>query len=183
MPFSVLFVCTGNSCRSPMAEGMLRSMLPAERDDIEVGSAGTAGIDGMPATPEAVEVCLGHGIDISEHSSRGLTRELIDDSDLIFALADHHLATVSEIAPGARTRSYLLSQFADGSEEDVPDPIGAPVEEYERVYRMMDGYLRDSLPRVLMLADRKTAGAGDRPGPGRAETGGAGPGRTETEAA
>jgi len=141
-----------------MAEGILRSMLPSDRDDVEVRSAGTAGIDGMPATKEAIEVAAAHGVDISGHASTALTRELLGRSDLVLALAAHHLGSVTDIDPGVRTRSYLLSEFADGSQEDVPDPIGASVAEYEKVYDMIERYLRDSLGRVVMLADRKAGG-------------------------
>jgi len=142
-----------------MAEGMLRSMVK-ERDDVEVGSAGTAGIDGMPATREAVAVSIEHGVDISLHRSRGLTEELLTDADLVFALADHHLTAITEMDAGARKKSYLLSEFADGSQEDVPDPIGAGEDEYERVYGMLERFLSASLGRILMLAERKAARAG-----------------------
>ncbi len=157
MAFNVLFVCTGNSCRSPMAEGILRSLV-TDRSDVAAVSAGTAGIDGMPATPEAIEVAAGRGIDIYGHRSRGITRPIIDDADLIFALAEHHIAEILEVEPGVRTRTYLLSEFADGTQVDVPDPIGAPRREYEAVFEQMHVYIEESLSRILMLADRKTEG-------------------------
>ena len=138
-----------------MAEGILRAMLPASRSDIEVGSAGTMGISGMPATDEAVEVTRDHGIDISAHRSRGLDEELATGADLIFALAEHHLGEILDTADGLRTRSYLLSEFADGTQNDVPDPIGAPKQDYEKIFAMMRGYIEESLDRIVMLADKK----------------------------
>lgn len=144
-----------------MAEGILRSMLPAERSDVVVGSAGTAGIEGMPATPEAAEVAIEHGADISAHRSRGLDAQTAEEADVILALAEHHVGSILGVASGLRTKTYLLSEFADGTQNDVPDPIGAPKEDYEKVFDMIEGYLRESLDRILMLADRK-AGASSR---------------------
>ncbi len=140
-----------------MAEGILRSLVSVE-DGVVSASAGTAGIDGMPATSEAIEVSADNGIDISGHRSRGITRVIVDGADLIFALAEHHMADILDVDPRARTRTYLLSEFADGTQVDVHDPIGAPKREYEDVFEQMRGYIEESLSRILMLAERKAGG-------------------------
>ena len=156
MAFVVLFVCTGNSCRSPMAEGILRSRVPPELcRGLVSSSAGTALLDGLPAAPHAVDVMAEHGVDISSHLSRGLDAEMAGRADLILAMAAMHVEEIFAAAPGSRERIHLLSEFADGSSRDVSDPIGEPREEYERVYDVLADMIGRSLPRIVALAKEK----------------------------
>ena len=139
-----------------MAEGILRALVPGgAAASVVVGSAGTANIEGMPATPEAVEVCRAHGIDISGHRSRGFDQRLAAESDLIFGMTGMHIAQILTVAPEVRRRTYLLSEFAEGAETDVPDPIGAPKDEYEKVYDMLADYVDASLARIVALAEKE----------------------------
>jgi protein-tyrosine phosphatase len=139
-----------------MAEGILKSLVAGESEaGIAVRSAGTANIEGMPATPEAVVVCREHGIDISGHLSQGFDERLAADSNLILAMTGHHVAEMLVTAPEARRRIYLLSQFADGTDVDVPDPIGAPREEYEHVFDMIADFIGKSRSRIVTLAEKK----------------------------
>lgn len=143
---TILFLCTGNLCRSPMAAGIARQYL-AERlgvdaRDLEgagyrIVSAGTAALVGTPASPEAVRVMLELGIDISAHRSQTLTPELVRDSDLIFVMSPHHFDAVRELDPSAVSRAMMV--MPDGSE--VPDPIGGS----EAVYRRVRDRLRESI--------------------------------------
>ena len=90
--FRVLLVCTGNTCRSPMAVGILRKLLEERGiDHIQVDSAGIASYSGSPASLFAVDTCRNFGIDISQHSSRLLTREMALEADLILVMAPPHL--------------------------------------------------------------------------------------------
>jgi protein-tyrosine-phosphatase len=152
MALRVLFVCTGNTCRSAMAEGILRKLLPTDqRDRVVASSAGTANLEGMPATSLAREVAREHGVDINDHVSSALTQEAISEADLVLAMANEHVFMSLALAPGEGSCIYLLSDFADGSDEDVPDPIGEPKEVYEESFTMITGYLEKALPRIMEM--------------------------------
>ena len=139
-----------------MAEGMLRAMLEREgASGVSVGSAGTAGIEGMPATAPAVAVTAEHGIDLSGHVSRALTRELAEASDLILAMTRGHEQDILATAPSVEGRVFLLSEFAGVGDADVPDPIGGPEEEYREVYGMLDEMLEAAVPRIVKAAEEK----------------------------
>ncbi|MBM3892162.1 MAG: low molecular weight protein arginine phosphatase, partial [Verrucomicrobia bacterium] len=129
---TILFVCTGNVCRSPMAEGWARHLL-AGRDDIRVMSAGLGTADGQPPSDYAVDAMRQLGVDISGHRSQRLTPELADEADFIFGLAQSHVDSVIMNCPEAADRVYLLREFdesAPPSQRDILDPIGQPLENY-----------------------------------------------------
>src|SRR6266540_2579017 len=104
---TILVVCTGNICRSPMASGLLASFL---RDrgvrDVTVESCGVAAWDGSPPTPEAVEAMREQGLDISGHVARKLNRRIIEAADLIVGMASEHRRAVKRIAPTAGGKSF-----------------------------------------------------------------------------
>lgn len=122
---TVLFVCTGNTCRSPMAEGVFKSLITKEQN-VEVFSAGTMSFGGGTAAKEAIDVLMEENIDISEHRSRPLTEELIDRADIILAMTDSHRRQVLSIAPDADEKTFLIKDFDDdaGENKNIPDPIG-----------------------------------------------------------
>ena len=137
-----------------MAEGILEALLSQEqRGRIAVDSAGTVDIGAAPATTLAREVALGHGVDLSGHRSSVLTRAGIDAAGLVLAMTREHEDAVVALAPGARARTFLLSEFAGAGSRDVPDPVGGTREEYEAVYRMLLEDLRKALPRIVALAE------------------------------
>jgi len=109
----VLLVCTGNICRSPMAEGLLRSALERRLGDDAppVGSAGTIARDGAPAMPEAVEAVAELGVDVSGHSARRLRPEDIRDAVLIVVMAAEHREDVQALVPEAEARTFTLKEL------------------------------------------------------------------------
>ena len=132
---TILFVCTGNSCRSVMAEALLRKFLNEKGvDKINVISAGTLNIAGMKARSEAITVMRDEGIDISHHRSTPLSEELVSKADLILIMERHHRESILNIFPQADKKIFLLKEFSSSQKEnhyfEIYDPIGKPLSVY-----------------------------------------------------
>src|SRR5438552_5300756 len=129
---TILFVCTGNVCRSPMAEGLFRHAVKG-RGDFRVLSAGVGAIEGQPPSPYAVQVLRELGIDISQQRSRMLTAELVNQADYIFGKTHGHVDAINLLYPQATEKTFLLREFdetLDVFEKDISDPIGGSFEVY-----------------------------------------------------
>ncbi len=130
----VLFVCTGNTCRSPMAEALLRHALSAG-SGWRAASAGLAAVPGMPASSDAVRVLGETGVELAGHRSRPLTPALVRDATLLIALARSHLAQILVSYPDTAPRLFLLRAFVTGTPahaRDIDDPVGADTAAYRR---------------------------------------------------
>lgn len=157
--FHILFVCSGNSCRSPMAEGLLREKLPRRfRDMVKIFSAGTLGIDGMPATEHAQTVIAEHLGDIIDHRSQGLQRQMLASADLILAMSTEHVEFIEEHYPQFRSKVHLLKQFAHEQppeDADIDDPIGCDLDTYRECADIIDQELERIRPVLLKMIDNK----------------------------
>lgn len=127
MTYRVLTVCTGNICRSPMAERLLRSAFAEAglADDVEIASAGTTSWeDGEPIDPRAAAVLRSHGIDTEGHRAHQATRSELAQADLILALDEDHVGPLRRMAPGSSDRIHLYREFdpAAGADLGIRDP-------------------------------------------------------------
>ena len=144
----ILFVCSGNTCRSPLAEAITQRIVSdAGRDDIHVSSAGTNAWDGSPASDGALLVGMERGLDLSSHRSRQLTPEILADTDLVLVMATSHLSRVKELAPMANAQ--LLTAFTSGSEGyAVQDPFGGDLAAYRETFDNLERELGGLLDRI-----------------------------------
>jgi len=158
MTKTILFVCTGNTCRSAMAEGMFKKMLK-ERTEyysrFNIISAGIYALPGISPTSEANSVMLEQGIDISQHNSQELQKELTKKADLILVMTNEHREYIHKEFPLAQNKTFLLKKFTLNNKSEcnqknernyeIIDPIGRKIE----FYRIVAGELKKNLEKIL----------------------------------
>jgi protein-tyrosine-phosphatase len=147
---SVLFVCTANICRSPMAEALWRSRL-GDAAGWRVESAGTWAMDGQPAAHYARQVIKQRGSDLSQHRSRVVDKELLESFRLILVMEQGHKEALRFEFPAIASRVYLLSEMEDES-RDIHDPVGGSLLDFEEAARELDRILEKGSEKIRRLA-------------------------------
>ncbi len=159
---NILFVCTGNTCRSAMAEGMFKKMLKERtkgNSKIDIISAGISALPGINPTYEAISVMFEQGIDISQHHAQELQQELIKKADLILVMTNEHKEYIHKEFPLAQNKTFLLKKFTINNKSEsnqnnernyeIIDPIGRKIEVYRIVARELKNNLEKILDKIL----------------------------------
>ncbi|MFH1762919.1 MAG: hypothetical protein ABIF09_01890 [Gemmatimonadota bacterium] len=156
-PLRLLFVCSGNTCRSPLAEVLSRRFAgELGLHSVEIRSAGTSDGSGLEASGGALRAAARHGLSLKGHASAALSRELVEWADWVFAMGSGHLLRLEEL--GAEKKAVLLGAFATEEESDgidtggvlleVPDPFGGSDAVYEETYRTLEKYVELAMKRL-----------------------------------
>ena len=145
----IVFVCTGNICRSPMAEGFLRyKWHQMKRDDLIVSSMGIHGLNDSPATEYAQAVCKNSGFDISSHRARALVGEELMKADLILCMEPAQKKFVQVFFPWLRSRVVLLAAWPDKEtrKSAIEDPIGSSYKKYQKIFDIIKEHIERIIP-------------------------------------
>lgn len=149
----ILFICAGNTCRSPMAQHLFLKTLGGSRKngtvEYEVLSAGLFAYDGLPASQEAIEVMTGEGIDLSGHESAQLTGKIIADADLILAMTEGHCQILMDSFPQKKDCIFTISEYAGMGGQDISDPYGSGRQAYINTLQQLKEALDKVAARVI----------------------------------
>lgn len=155
--FQILFVCSGNICRSPMAEGYLRYQIPSKyKNMVRIQSAGTLGIDNAPASLAAADVMRESSVDISHHVSQGINYNLVENSDLILTMEMEHYDFIKKKFRPKGKKLQLLGDIG-GSEPcndtGIFDPVGGDLQMFRDCRNLIISELDRFLPKILKMID------------------------------
>ncbi len=149
---TILFICTGNICRSPMAAGLMQHKLEREgrAQDLAVGSAGVWTVDGRRASEYSISEMASRQIDISRHQSRSLTAAILREADLVLTMTRNHAEAIRAEFPAYARRVYTLAEMA-GREFDIQDPIGGAQSDYARAAEEIETLIEEGYPQIMGL--------------------------------
>lgn len=154
--FHVLVVCTGNLCRSPFAEGLLKKALAGR--PIAIESTGTDAPEGLAVPEEVLTVASQYGLDLSPHRSRHIAPEMVRRADLVLTMTPKHSRLIRQWAPEAANKVFMLTEYGPGGGGlAIPDPIGRSLAVYESVFAQIDAEVRRFLPELVKSGQRHPA--------------------------
>lgn len=148
----VLFVCTGNTCRSPMAEGFFRKAVAGREDFISLGSAGVSAYDGDSISPETHDELKRCSATLTEFRSRSVTKEMLQEATHVFAMTEAHLRALTRSFPSYEDKCYLVCDFIEINGQsglDVPDPIGMG----SRAYKQVSEIFSHAIPALISFME------------------------------
>ncbi len=152
-PRNILFVCTGNSCRSILAQAVLEKELKDNKNtDILVTSAGTAALENMPPSQDTIRVLREAGIKTDEYKTKRLTLEILKQADLVLTMERAHMCYILEHNPKLKHKTFGFLKFAFGLEDEIQDPIGKGIDEYRKVFSLIS----KAMKRVIKKIENRT---------------------------
>jgi protein-tyrosine-phosphatase len=148
---SVLFVCTANICRSPMAMGLMRARIKEEKDEWQIDSSGVWAQRGYPVAQYTQEVLKRRGVDLSNYGSKSLTTEMIQQFNLILTMERNQQEALQHAFPQYIGKIFMLSQMV-GKRHDIADPVGGSLADFESTAQEIEQIVNKGYTRIRKLA-------------------------------